>query len=303
MPAGNTESLPRTAGLLACVLLLALAASALRSAEETNETAVVSTGRLETTVGPEVVHIDRELTARRVQDGAWVITHRLPYPANSLVVEADDGSLLLVDTPWTADATKVLLDWLDERFGNPKKVAVNTHFHADALGGNAAFRDARIPTRGHQLTFNLLKHKGAKRIKELRRGLADRPTQRERFRGIEIVAPASLYVAASSSLPLGSESYTLIHPGAGHSPDNIVVYLPERKLLFAGCLVKGGSTLGYLGDADLAAWPDAIRRLQDLDVEVVVIGHGDRTDPAVFRTTLDLLAEEARKPASESDAG
>lgn len=265
------------------------------------DSATPSTGRMETKLESNGIRIDRELTATEIQEGVWLITHRLPYPANSLVVEGDDGSLLLVDTPWTAGETKTLIDWLDQRFDSPPKKAVNTHFHLDALGGNPALRDARIPTRGHFLTRQLLEHRGVRRIKELRMGLADRPTQRDRFRGIQIVAPGGLYVASDFRLPLGSETYALLHPGAAHSPDNLAVYFPSRKLLFGGCMVKGGSSLGYLGDADLENWPAAIKKLQTLEVETVVTGHGDRMDPGVLENTLELLAAERAKPPVESE--
>jgi metallo-beta-lactamase class B len=52
-----------------------------------------------------------------------------------------------------------------------------------------------------------------------------------------------------------------------------------------------GGDLGNTADADMAAWPDAIRQLLPLPVDVVVPGHGDRLDPGLVQHTLDVLAQ------------
>ncbi len=55
-------------------------------------------------------------------------------------------------------------------------------------------------------------------------------------------------------------------------------------------MVRGGESLGYLGDSGLEHWPEAIRKLQQYEVEVVVPGHGERLDPGLLEHTLELLA-------------
>jgi glyoxylase-like metal-dependent hydrolase (beta-lactamase superfamily II) len=229
-----------------------------------------------------------DLTAREIQPGTWVITHEKPLPANSLVVRAADGSVLLVDTPFTPQATKALLDWIDATLEPTSKKAVNSHFHLDALGGNAALRDAGVGAQGLVTTSELLRAKGKAMRAALAATLED-PEQRGLIESVELLPPPSLYMAPRFGMPLGGERYELIFPGPGHSPDNLVVYFPDRKLLFGGCMVKGGESLGYLGDADLTSWPDAIRQLQELDVELLVPGHGTRLDPGQLEHTLELL--------------
>ncbi len=254
--------------------------------------------------GPEAERVGEDLVVRRIAERAWVVTHERPYPANSLLVQADDESLLLVDTPWTPEATKRLLSWIKERFGPKPLQAVNTHFHLDSLGGNPVLRGAGIRVAGHGLTRSLLTHRGLRRLRELRRGLAaERPEEAARLRDLELAPPGFLYVASRFTFPFGSERYELIHPGAAHSPDNLVVWFPDRRLLFGGCMVKGGASLGFLGDADLESWPGAVRKLQALDPAVVVPGHGDRLDPRLLQHTLDLLEEAASGPPTPESGG
>lgn len=241
-----------------------------------------------------VVRIAPDLAAREIRKGVWVITHQRPYPANSLVVEGA-ASLLLVDTPWTAAATQKLLAWLDERFGPRRKQAVSTHFHQDAIGGNGVLRRAGVSITGLAHTRYLVEHRAPKRLRDMRRSLAQRPYDRALLAGAELVPPNSLFQASRFGLMLDREPYVLLYPGPAHSFDNLAVYLPERKLLFGGCMVKAGSSLGFTGDADLENWPGAIAKLQELELEAVVPGHGEQFGPDLLQHTLDLLDEATRR--------
>ncbi len=64
--------------------------------------------------------------------------------------------------------------------------------------------------------------------------------------------------------------------------------------MFGGCLVKSmaAADLGFTGDADLAAWPAAIRGVRARYSDPVIVpGHGpvDLSGQA-YQHTLDLLA-------------
>jgi metallo-beta-lactamase class B len=63
---------------------------------------------------------------------------------------------------------------------------------------------------------------------------------------------------------------------------------------YGGCLVKSmaAADLGFTGDADLAAWPAAIRKVQARYRDPTIVpGHGpvDLSGQA-YQHTLDLLA-------------
>jgi len=67
-----------------------------------------------------------------------------------------EGSLLLVNTPYTSAATARLLTWIEVRYGRRPLTAVNTHFHVDALGGNAALVAAGARIYGSDATARLV---------------------------------------------------------------------------------------------------------------------------------------------------
>jgi glyoxylase-like metal-dependent hydrolase (beta-lactamase superfamily II) len=105
---------------------------------------------------------------------------------------------------------------------------------------------------------------------------------------------------ASRTLPdgghrfdLGGEEVRVIFPGPGHSPDNLVVWFPARRLLFGGCLIKGARAIGFTGHADLDRWPAAIDRLRPLGPRVVVPGHGPVGGPELFELTAAVVRDAA----------
>jgi glyoxylase-like metal-dependent hydrolase (beta-lactamase superfamily II) len=84
----------------------------------------------------------------------------------------------------------------------------------------------------------------------------------------------------------------LVFPGAGHTRDNIVAWLPHHQVLFGGCFLKS-VTGADLGNPVVPAWADSLRRARTRypDAQITVPGHGTIAgDPAAH--TLALLAEQ-----------
>ena len=57
----------------------------------------------------------------------------------------------------------------------------------------------------------------------------------------------------------------LFYPGAAHSTDNLVVYVPSANVLYGGCAVHelSSTSAGNVADADLAEWPTSVERIQN----------------------------------------
>lgn len=191
---------------------------------------------------------------------------------NSLVVSFPDGPLL-VDPPWGAPQTEAILDWSQRALGRPIAYAVSTHSHADRTGGIGALEKRGIKTGALALTA-------------------------ERTRAEKIPAPDAVFTEGAHADARGFE---LFFPGAGHAPDNIVVWLPKARVLFGGCLVKAeeSSDLGNVADADLAHWPSAIEavRARYPTASIVVPGHGRVGTTRALDRTVELVAAAPKAPA------
>jgi glyoxylase-like metal-dependent hydrolase (beta-lactamase superfamily II) len=83
------------------------------------------------------------------------------------------------------------------------------------------------------------------------------------------------------------------YPGAAHSPDNIIAWVPSEKILFGGCMVKSNQStgLGNIADADLKLWPQTIKKIISSypDAEIVIPGHGNFGDKSLLLHSLKLL--------------
>ena len=178
---------------------------------------------------------------------------------------------MLVDTACTVAQTETLMAWAERTLGRRWLGAVATHWHDDRISGAPAVR---------------------------RRGLAlevlDLTAQAMAARSL---GPATVLVRATQGSRRDDRGFEAFYPGAGHTQDNLVVWIPEARLLFGGCLVKEERArhIGNVTDADLQGWPAAIKGVQQRypGVEVVVPGHGQPGGPIALQNTLALLAAMA----------
>jgi metallo-beta-lactamase class B len=194
------------------------------------------------------------------------------YPANGLILEQRDGSLL-IDTGYRPEQAETLIEWSREHLDAPISNAVVTHFHNDRTGGIPALERHGIRALAHPMTCDLT-----------------------RANGLPVPEPIRGFDQNVHHL---SPDCELFFPGAGHTRDNIVVWFRPQRVLFGGCFLKSGTSvsLGNLADADVAAWGYSITRMHQRydNPEIAVPGHGTVAgDP--IGTTLRLVSEtQSRK--------
>ena len=183
--------------------------------------------------------------------------------ANGLIL-IDEQSAFLIDTPWDSAQTQQVLDWLHSQ-RLTLVGAFATHAHDDRAGGFALLNQMGIATYATALTQAQLQK--------------------------QHMALASNVITDDASL--GFADARVYYPGAGHSADNQVVWLPNSHILFAGCISKDAQAkgLGSVKDADMAHWPVALQNLLQRfgDARLVVPGHNDPGDAGVLQHTIELL--------------
>jgi metallo-beta-lactamase class B len=215
--------------------------------------------------------VGEDLRVLELDDGVWrhvssVEVDGRPVESIGLVIAAPDGAVV-IDTPWTEAQSRTLLRWVEQQTGRPPRLLIVTHSHADRTGGLAVFRARGIGSVGHTRTAQLLATEGR--------------------RGPDVLLDEALDVH------LADETLAVRWFGAGHSPDNLVVWLERREILFGGCLIKSGGTtgLGNVEDADLEAWPATLSRCAAAypRPQIVVPGHGAPGDWLLLAHTTDLI--------------
>ena len=193
-------------------------------------------------------------------------------PANGLIVCAGHEAVL-VDTPWNDDQTARLCDWASRELDARVTAVIVTHAHGDCIGGlHEAHR------RGaHSYAL-------------------DKSVPIARTRGDEI--PQNTFTE-TETLEISGKILELRYVGAGHTVDNIVVWIPDEKLLFGGCLVRSATanSLGNTAEADLVAWPATIRNLRQRyqEANLIVPGHGAPGGLKMLSRTLELLRQDGHE--------
>lgn len=79
--------------------------------------------------------------------------------------------------------------------------------------------------------------------------------------------------------------------GPSHTPEDLVVFVPGERVLFAGDLVFRGR-IPFVGQANSRQWIASLNQLLSFDAKVVVPGHGPASESvrADVELTRDYLA-------------
>lgn len=219
------------------------------------------------------IHISKDLELIRLSENAYVHVSWEDSPtfgrfsSNGLLF-LQNGQGYLFDTPATDSLTKVLVDWVADSLQTRITGFVPNHWHSDCIGGLKYLQDIGVKSYAHQMTIDIARTKGL-------------PIPSHGFRD-------------SLSLALNDKSVKCYYLGAAHSMDNIVVWIPSEKILFAGCMAKevAAKGMGNTVDGSLSEWPGTIDKViaKFPAARIVIPGHGQIGGQEVLKHTRDLLS-------------
>jgi cyclase len=198
-------------------------------------------------------------------------------------------SLLAIDTlgpPLHAKAFKAAAMRATNRsFGR----VVNTHHHRDHTNGNCFFAPAEIVA--HEYTRAATIEQGIPA-----RPYEDRPEWQEGMKELRL-APATTTFTGNVTYRYGDTVVEVIPNAPAHTWGDVMVYLPQHRILFAGDIAFYYVT-PPAHNGHVTKWIEAIDRINRMDVDVIVPGHGPiggKKELAETRAYLDLMANEIRK--------
>jgi glyoxylase-like metal-dependent hydrolase (beta-lactamase superfamily II) len=196
-----------------------------------------------------------------ISNAAFVVT-----PAGVVVIDALGSPALA--TSLLAEIRKVT--------DQPVTHVLVTHYHADHIYGLQTFKDQGAKIIAHQAARGYLHSETARlRLEVSRNELAPWINAQTHL------VDADVWIDGDTTLTIGGMDFQIKPVGPSHTPEDIAVYLPAQKLLFAGDLVFR-SRIPYVGQADSRHWIVALDSLLGFDTAVIVPGHGP-------------LSKEARK--------
>lgn len=194
--------------------------------------------------------------------------------ANAVVVISGEDAVLF-DTPWDDAQATQLISFVQDSLKKDIIMSIITHAHVDRIGSIKTLHKNNIPTVCYKLTAEEAPKHGY-------------PVPEHRF------------YSRDTSFKCGEIDIVAYHPGAGHTVDNIVLYIPSKKFLYGGCFIKSGysNSIGNIEDADVAAWPNSLKKTQQhfskTGIDMIIPGHGSWKSSKAIENTLRLLTEEAK---------
>jgi cyclase len=219
---------------------------------------------------PKIQEVSHGVFAYVQADGSWGLN-------NTGFIVGSDG-ITAIDTCFTERRSRALRDAIASVSGLPVRTLVNTHHHGDHTHGNFIFRgEAMIVS--HELC----------RKEVIEAGLGTKAL----FPGVEWgeieIAPPSVTFDERMTLYVDNLTVELVYVGPAHTTNDIIVWLPERRVLFAGDVIfHGGTPFALMGS--IAGWLDALDRLRALGPEQMVPGHGEVCGPEAIDDVGDYLA-------------
>jgi glyoxylase-like metal-dependent hydrolase (beta-lactamase superfamily II) len=229
-------------------------------------------------------------------DGSWGLS-------NAGLVTDGEASLL-VDTLFDLVLTGEMLAALRDASSAAAEIdaVVNTHGNGDHCYGNALVRDATI------IASKACAEEMAEVPPELLARFVEAAPQlgaageflerifgRFEFRGIESVRPDRTF-EGELDWRVGDKQVRLLEVGPAHTRGDVLVHAVQDRVVFTGDILFIEGT-PILWEGPVENWIRACRRIEAMDVDVVVPGHGpvtDRSGARAVREYLEYVREQAR---------
>ena len=242
-------------------------------------------------------------------------------------VIVNDDDVLLVESHISPAAAQAVVDEIEALTDKPVRYVVNTHYHFDHAHGNQIY-PSDVHVIGHEVTREMLENGGSMgrsyelfvgglpdQVAALGEQVAASEDDAERgelearlaymrnyLAGQQDLVPMGPNTTLSERMTLfrGSREIRLLFFGRGHTGGDVVVHLPNERVIVTGDLLVPG--LPYMGDGYLDEWDDTLEHLKSLDFDWVLPGHGNPFQDKERITYLQEYMRDLQARAAELHA-
>lgn len=221
------------------------------------------------------------------------------FAANAGIIIGTD-SVLVVDTLISAKEGARFLADIRKVTSKPIKYVVNTHTHLDHAFGNCVFAKLGATVISHSADRTSMK----KAAEGTLQNIGNYGLKPEEMAGTAIVLPTVTF-SDRMQIDLGDESVELIRTAPSHTEGSLVVYLPAKKLLFAGDILFTDFH-PFMADGDINGWTATIDSLLAMNIDKIIPGHGPlstKKDLNEMKEYLLLFDKTARELAADGKDG
>jgi cyclase len=288
--------------------------------------------------GPSPSPDDKYLETIKVSENVYVFKPKIDWThGNGVAIVGPDG-VFFIDTYIQPNYAEEAIRRLKKITSLPVRLVLNTHWHYDHVVGNGIFKQAFPDCRfiAHDSTAAIMERRVrtylekepeniASSLTQLTKEIKDGKTQGEAliigsmrpfwqwmlreaeeyqraYHPIPYV-PIDRPVRDTLTMPWGNLTLQIIHMADnGHSPGDLVVWIPERRLLVAGDLVVAPTPYAtYFNSPGMVR---ALKKLEAMNPAIIIPGHGPvEHDLTYLRLLVTAFGEYRRASETALAAG
>jgi len=207
----------------------------------------------------------------RVADDIYVFTSELYVKVTAGAIFTPQG-VVVIDTLLFPQETSELLDFVRRKSRSGVLCVINTQSHSDHVYGNYLFDGVEVIA--HELCRQALQRRGEEELNEVKEQIPE-------LAEVQLRLP-SMTFTKELTLRLGNKTLRLMHT-PGTTPDSIVVYVRENRVLFAGDTVM---PVPNIVDGDRLELKESLRAISKLSLDTIVQGHDGVLLRGETKTTL-----------------
>jgi len=216
-----------------------------------------------------------------------------PQSPNVFFVRDGDEAALIDSGFGDEPSVKARVDYLAEQTGVRVKYIVLTHHHFDHTSGAKQLRDvtgAQVTLHPQEEAWLRDWQSEAPQDIEIPEEAKDLREKIAKFREQAAEAEPDVMMNDGDEFKVGGVTLRIVHT-PGHTLGSVCIYIPEEKALFTGDTALGLGTVAISPPphGDMALYLQSLARLQTLDCDVMLPGHGIHVNnvPAKLQELID----------------
>jgi metallo-beta-lactamase class B len=216
--------------------------------------------------------------------GSVYVAEDSHYAKTNYAIYVGATSVTVIGAGWSPDTAESLAQEIRKVTDKPIKDVILPDHDPEYTGGSAYWKRIGASITSTELTEVVLKRDWDKTGEFTRKYFSS-------YRRLPLVLPTKTY---KNEFTLENGAIHGFYLGPSHNEDDIFVYFPKEKVLYAGSILK--EHLGNLAFANLEEYPKTLAKLRQLGLHIdkIISGHWSAVHgPDLIDRYLAMLKEHS----------
>lgn len=217
---------------------------------------------------------------------------------NNLSFLVTGDGVVVINGGAAAILAKALHEEIKKVTDQPVKLVIDENGQGHAMLGNSYWAEQGVPILAHEEAAAEFEARGFDLLEGMKR------YNRDKAEGTKLQGPTETF-SDKKVIEMGEMTIEVLRLGPAHSPGDIQVWLPEKKLVIAGDIAFHERLLPIFDDTCTSCWLETWETaFEPLGALYVIPGHGHPTNmDQVRRYTHDYLVDLRAKIGAHLEEG